>query len=169
MAQTVEAMRFDTDGNPLFSGLEYEKVLEISGEAFDFGIEEFEMEMEIGYQLEWLDNGTFLLTLSVNFEGEISCLNGATSEYMFDDELEFIFTCLDQVNFDQIPQGFFDEIARFAADMGEAWDLLGIAGDHIAAMLLQLQEEGHYQAWDDADEGLDNPFDDCLPPIDPFA
>ncbi|WP_422038160.1 hypothetical protein [Roseibium sp.] len=166
---TIQTEAFDADGNPILTSFGYEQVLEVTGEAADYGIEEFSMEFEFVIELERNDFGMYEMTFSVTFEGEIVNLDGTEREFLFEDEMMFLFSDLDQVNFDQMPQGFYDEIARFAAQMGDAWDAFGSVSDQLEAVLLQLQEEGYYQAWDDADQGLNDPFDFNLPSTDPFA
>lgn len=166
---TIQTEAFDADGNPILTSFGYEQVLEVTGEAVDYGIEEFSMEFEFVIELERNDFGMYEMTFSVTFEGEIVNMDGTEREFLFEDEMMFLFSDLDQVNFDQMPQGFYDEIARFAAQMGDAWDAFGSVSDQLEAVLLQLQEEGYYQAWDDADQGLNDPFDFNLPSTDPFA
>jgi hypothetical protein len=168
VATTIQT-EFDPQGNQILTAYDYEQMLNVEGQAFDYGIEEFVMEFELMVELERLDSGIYQMTLSVVFEGEIVYLNGAEREYLFEDEITAWFSDLSEVNVDQFPQGLFDEIARFANGMGEAWDGFGALNDHLEAILLQLQEDGHYQAWDDAGQGLDNPFDFDLPSIDPFS
>ncbi|MES0810702.1 hypothetical protein ABLO27_14565 [Roseibium sp. SCPC15] len=169
VATTIQTELFDTNGNPVLTAYGYEQMLNVEGQAFDYGIEEFVMGFEMMVNLERLDSGIYQMTLSVVFEGEIDYLNGAGRDYLFEDEITAWFSDLSEVNVDQFPQGLFDEIARFANGMGEAWDAFGDLNDHLEAILLQLHEDGHYQAWDDAGQGLDNPFDFDLPSIDPFS
>ncbi|MES0882918.1 hypothetical protein [Roseibium sp. SCP14] len=169
VATTIQTELFDTNGNPILTAYGYEQMLNVEGQAFDYGIEEFVMEFELMVELERLESGIYEMTLSVVFEGEIVYLNGAEREYLFEDEITAWFSDLSEVSVDKFPQGLFDEIARFANGMGEAWDAFGDLNDHLEAILLQLQEDGHYQAWDDAGQGLDNPFDFDLPSIDPFS
>jgi len=166
---TIQTEAFDANGNPILTSFGQEQMLEIYGEAFDYGIEEFEMIFELAVDVQLNDFGMYEMTLSVLFEGEIVYLNGAERAYHFEYEAPFIFSSLDDIDPGQLPQGFYDEIARFAAGMGDAWDALGTVGDHLEAVLLQLQKDGHYQAWEDAGHGLENPFDFNLPNIDPFA
>lgn len=169
VAEGFQAEAFDAEGNPLLTSYGYEQVVAIEGQAFDYGIEEFAMELEFTIDLEMNDFGMYVMSVSVVFDGEITYLDGHTREYGFEYEMEVLFSSLDQVKFDQFPPGLFDEIARFASGMGDAWDALRSLNDHLEAVLLQLKEDGHYQAWDDVDQGLDNPFDFELPPVDPFA
>ncbi|MCV0428138.1 MAG: hypothetical protein K5905_22000, partial [Roseibium sp.] len=89
--------------------------------------------------------------------------------YLFEDEMNFWFRDLDELGTVEFSQGLYDEIARFTNGMGEAWDAFGNFNDQLEAILLQLHEDGHYQAWDDAGQGLDNPFNFDLPNIDPFT
>lgn len=166
---TIQAETFDQNGNPILTAFGQEQMLEVYGKAFDYGIEEFEMMFELAADIQLNDFGMYEMTLSVVFEGEIIYLNGAERSYLFEDEMMFLFSDLDQIDPGQFPQGFYEEIARFAAGMGDAWDALGSVGDHLEAVLLQLREDGHYQQWEDVDQGLENPFDFNLPSIDPFA
>jgi len=166
---TIQTEAFDENGNPILTAFGQEQMLAMYGEAFDYGIEEFEMVFELAVDVQMNDFGMYEMTLSVMFEGEIVYLNGAERAYLFEEEMMFMFSDLDQIDLGQLPQGFYEEIARFAAGMGDAWDALGTVSDHLEAVLLQLQEDGHYQQWDDAGQGLDNPFDFNLPGVDPFA
>jgi hypothetical protein len=163
---TIQAEAFDANGNPIMTAFGYEQALEIYGEAFDYGIEEFEMAFELGIELELNDFGMYEMTLSVMFEGEIVYMNGAERFYEFEDELFFMFSDQDQIDFNQIPDGLYNEIQKFAAGMGDAWGGMEILNAQLEAIFLQLQEDGHYQAWDDVDQGLDNPFDFNVPPSD---
>jgi len=166
---TIQTEAFDANGNPILTSFGHAQMLEVAGEAFDYGIEEFFMTFELMIDVQMNDFGMYEMTMSVMFEGEIAYLGGAERTYLFEDEMIFLFSSLDQVDPDQIPLGFYDEIARFGAGMGDAWDALGSVSDHLEAVLLQLQEDGHYQAWEDAGQGLENPFNFNLPSIDPFA
>lgn len=169
VAEGFQAEAFDAQGNPLLTSYGYEQVVAIEGQAFDYGIEEFAMELEFAIQLEMNDFGMYVMSVSVVFDGEITYLGGHAREYGFEYDMEVLFSSLDQVNFDQFPPELFQELAHFASGMGEAWDALGSLNDHLEAVLLQLKDDGAYQAWDDVDQGLDNPFDFGLPPVDPLA
>lgn len=166
---SIQTEAFDADGNPLLTSFGYQQMLEVAGQAHDYGIEEFSMAFEYMIDIQRNDFGFYEMTISVMFEGEIIDMNGIGREFLFEDETMFLFSDLDQISFDQLPQGFNDEIARFAANMGDAWDAFGSVNDQIEAVLLKLREEGHYQAWDDADQGLNDPFDFNLPNVDPFS
>ena len=168
---TIQAETFDPHGNQILTAFGQEQILEIYGEAFDYGIEEFEMIFEFAVDIQLTDSGVYEMALSVVFEGEIIYLNGAERTYLFEYEppFPFYFSSLEEIEIGALPQGFYEEIARFAAGMGDAWDALGTVSDHLEAVLLQLQEDGHYQQWEDAGQGLENPFDFNLPNVDPFA
>ncbi|WP_422376890.1 hypothetical protein [Roseibium sp.] len=168
---TIQAETFNEHGDPVLTAFGQEQMLEIYGEAFDYGIEEFEMVFELAVEIQLNDFGQYEMTMSVLFEGEIVYLNGAERAYHFEYEtpFPFYFSSLDEIEIGDLPQGFYEEIARFAAGMGDAWDAVGTISDHLEAVLLQLQEDGHYQPWEDAGQGLENPFDFNLPNIDPFA
>lgn len=168
---TIQAETFDEHGNQVLAAFGQEQMLEVYGEAFDYGIAEFEMIFEFAIDIQLTDFGRYEMSLSVMFEGEIIYLNGAERAYLFEYEtpFPFYFSSLDEIEIGALPQGFYDEIARFAAGMGDAWDAVGTVSDHLEAVLLQLQEDGHYQQWDDIDQGLENPFDFNLPNVDPFA
>ena len=169
VATSYQTEAFDANGNPILTSFGHEQMLEVTGQGFDYGIEEFSMAFEFMIDIQRNDFGFYELTISVTFEGEIIDMNGLGREFFFEDESLFLFSDLDQINFDQLPQGFYDEIARFANGMGDAWDAFGSVNDQIEAVLLKLREEGHYQAWDDADRGLNDPFDFTLPNMDPFS
>ncbi|WP_415716283.1 hypothetical protein [Roseibium sp.] len=168
---TIQTETFDDDGNPILTAFGQEQMLEIYGEAFDYGIAEFEMIFEMVVDIQLNDFGQYEMTMSVLFEGEIAYLNGNDRVYHFEYEppFPFRFSTLEEIEFGDLPQGFYDEIARFASGMGDAWDAVGTVSHHLEAVLQQLREDGHYQAWDDAGQGLDNPFDYNLPNFDPFA
>ncbi|MEO1114943.1 MAG: hypothetical protein AAFY05_21530 [Pseudomonadota bacterium] len=169
VATSIQTEAFDADGNPILTSFGHEQMLEIEGQGFDYGIEEFYMAFEFMIDIQRNDFGFYEMTISVTFEGEIVDMNGLGREFLFEDESIFMFSDLDQINFDQLPQGFYEEIARFANHMGDAWDAFGSVNDQIEAVLLKLREEGHYQGWDDADQGLNDPFDFNLPNMDPFS
>lgn len=172
VATTIQTEGFDENGNLTLTGFGYEQMLNVEGQAFDYGIEEFIMEFELMVDIQRGDHGVYEMNISVLFEGEIVYLNGSERQYLFEDEMNIWFRDLDELmSHDSIEfsQGLYDEIARFANGMGEAWDAFGTFNDQLEAILLQLREDGHYQAWDDADQGLDNPFDYNLPNMDPFA
>ncbi|WP_434051392.1 MAG: hypothetical protein RDA78_19020 [Roseibium sp.] len=169
VATSIQTEAFDADGNPILTSFGYEQMLEVTGQGFDYGIEEFSMAFEFMIDIQRNDFGFYEITISVTFEGEIVDMNGFAREFLFEDESMFLFSDLDQIDFDQLPPGFYEEIARFANGMGEAWDAFGSVNDQIEAVLLKLREEGHYQAWDDADQGLNDPFDFNLPNTDPFS
>ncbi|WP_420332783.1 hypothetical protein [Roseibium sp.] len=169
VATSIQTEAFDANGNPTLTSYGYEQMLEVEGQGFDYGIEEFYMAFEFMIDIQRNDFGYYEMTVSVMFEGEITYLNGGERQFLFEDESIFLFSDLDQINFDQLPQGFYEEIARFANGMGEAWDAFGSVNDQIEAVLLKLREEGHYQGWDDADQGLNDPFDFNLPNVDPFS
>lgn len=169
VATTIQTEMYDENGNPVLTSFGHEQMLEVEGQAFDYGIEEFFMGFEFMIELERIGEGHYQMTVSVMFEGEIVDLNGNAREFLFEEESVFNFSSLDEVTFDQLPRGFYDEIARFANGMGEAWDAFGSVSDQIEAILLKLREDGHYQGWDDADRGLNDPFDFNLPNTDPFS
>nr|WP_319382658.1 hypothetical protein [uncultured Roseibium sp.] len=169
VATTIQTEMYDPDGNPILTSFGHEQMLEVEGHAFDYGIEEFFMGFEFMIELEKIGENHYQMVVSVVFEGEIVDMNGNAREFFFEDMSEFNFSSLDEITFDQLPQGFYDEIARFAANMGEAWDAFGSVNEQIEAILLKLREDGHYQGWDDADQGLNDPFDFNLPSTDPFA
>lgn len=169
VATTIQTEVYDEHGNPVLKAFGHEQMLEVNGQAFDYGIEEFFMGFEFMIELEKVGDTHYQMIVSVVFEGEIVDMNGNTREFFFEDEMEFNFSSLDQVTFDQLPQGFYEEIARFANGMGEAWDAFGSVNEQIEAILLKLREDGHYQGWDDADQGLNDPFDFDLPGMDPFS
>lgn len=169
VATTIQTEAFDADGNPILTSFGYEQMLEVEGQGFDYGIEEFFMAFEFMIDIQRNDFGFYEMTISVTFEGEIVDMNGLAREFLFEDEAMFLFSDLDQINFDQLPPGFHEEIARFANHMGDAWDAFGSVNDQIEAVLLKLREEGHYQGWDDAGQGLNDPFDFNLPNVDPFS
>ena len=169
VATTIQTEGFDPQGNLMLTSYGYEQMLNVEGQAFDYGIEEFFMEFELMVDLQLGDHGVYEMTVSVLFEGEIVYLNGAEREYLFEDEMTFWFRDLDELGTVEFSQGLYEEIARFANGMGEAWDTFGSFNDQLEAILLQLHEDGHYQAWEDAGQGLDNPFDFDLPNIDPFS
>jgi len=168
---TIQAEAFDPQGNQVLSAFGQEQVLEVYGEAFDYGIEEFEMIFEFAVDIQLTEFGQYELSMSVMFEGEIMYLSGAERAYLFEYEtpFPFYFSSLDEIEIGALPDGLYREIDRFAAGMGDAWDAMGSVSEHLEAVLLQLQEDGHYQAWEDAGQGLDNPFDFNLPNFDPFA
>ena len=168
-ATTIQTEVYDENGNPVLKSFGHEQMLEVEGHAFDYGIEEFFMGFEFMIELEKIGDTHYQMTVSVMFEGEIVDLNGNAREFLFEDMSVFNFSSLDEITFDQLPQGFYDEIARFAANMGEAWDAFGSVNEQIEAILLKLREDGHYQGWDDADQGLNDPFNFDLPNMDPFA
>jgi len=169
VATTIQTEMYNENGNPVLKSFGHEQMLEVEGHAFDYGIEEFFMGFEFMLELERIEEGHYQMVVSVVFEGEIVDMNGNAREFFFEDESEFNFSNLDEISFDQLPQGFYDEIARFAANMGEAWDAFGSVNEQIEAVLLKLREEGHYQGWDDVDQGLNDPFDFNLPSTDPFS
>ncbi|QDG76966.1 hypothetical protein [Labrenzia sp. PHM005] len=162
----IQAEAFDASGNPIMTAFGYEQMLEVYGEAIDYGIQSFEMIFELGIDLQLNDFGMYEMTLSVVFEGEIAYMNGAERIYEFADELFFMFSDQEQIDFNQIPAGLYNEIDRFAAGMGDAWGGMEILNAQLEAIFLQLKEDGHYQSWDDVDQGLDNPFDFNVPPSD---
>ncbi|WP_298818497.1 hypothetical protein [uncultured Roseibium sp.] len=168
---TIQAETFDEHGNQVLTAFGQEQMLEVYGEAFDYGIAEFEMIFELAIDIQLIDFGRYEMSLSVMFEGEIVYLNGAERAYFFEYEtpFPFYFSSLDEIEIGSLPQGFYDEIARFTAGMGDAWDAVGTVSDHLESVLLQLQEDGHYQQWDDMGQGLENPFNFNLPNVDPFA
>lgn len=161
-----QAETFDADGNPLITSYSTGKVLELFGEAMDFGIEEFELTFEMSIELEMNDFGFYTMTFSVMFEGEITYLNGGTSLFEFLQEEEFMFSSLDNVEMPELSDQLLMELSRFFNGMGEAWDAIDLLNDHLEAVLLKLKEDGHYDGWDFVDQGLDNPFDGQLPELD---
>ena len=168
-AETVEAFQaeaFDRDGYPILTSYAYEQLLSVEGQAFDYGIAEFAMAFEISFELVLNEFGFYTMTMSVLFEGEIVGLDGMERLYSFEDHKEFFFSNLDQVSFDQLPSGLMFEIEKFASGMDDAWGGLDVLNDQLEAALLQLRDQGHYERWDEADQGLANPFDFDLPSVD---
>lgn len=165
---TIQREGFDANGNLMLTGYGYEQMLNVAGQAFDFGIEEFFMEFGFMVDLQRGEYG-YEMIVSVFFEGEILYLNGAERQYHFEEDLPFRFSDLDEMGTVEFSQSLYDEIARFANGMGEAWDAFGTFNDHLEAVLLKLREDGQYQAWDEIGQGLQNPFDFNLPNTDPFA
>ncbi len=159
---SYQAETFDAQGNPLLTSYGYEQMLGLTGQGVDFGIEDFTMEFEFTVEIELNEHGFYTMIVSYGFDGEITTLDGQTRTYEHFSEDVFMFTDLDALELPELPQHLLDELARFAAGMGDAWDALSSLDDQLQTVFDQLKQDGHYDAWDHAGGGLDNPFDQLL-------
>ncbi|MCV0426117.1 MAG: hypothetical protein K5905_11640, partial [Roseibium sp.] len=71
VATTIQTEGLDPQGNLILTAYGYEQMLNVEGQAFDYGIEEFIMEFELMVDLQLGNHGVYEMTVSVLFEGEI--------------------------------------------------------------------------------------------------
>ncbi len=160
---------FDENGDPVLGSYGYYEVVEIAGKLHQNGISDFELSFEMSFELELNETGLYEVFATVSFDGQIDFNDGMSRYYQFEEDMYFPARDLESVEFGPLPDGLFQQMEMFQAHMGDAWDELLSLNDQLEAVFLQLREDEHYDEWDLAGQGLDNPFNFDLPPVDQWV
>ena len=157
---------FDANGDLVLASYGYYEVVEIAGKLHQNGISDFALSFEVSFELEMNETGLYEVFAAVSFDGQIDFNDGMSRFFEFEEDMYFPARDLGSVEFGPLPDGLFQQLAMFQAHMGDAWDELVSLNDQLEAVFLQLREDEHYDEWDLAGQGIENPFTFDLPPVD---
>ncbi len=167
--ESFRADMFQANGDPVLTSYGYYETVEIAGELYQNGITDFTLGFEVSYELEMIGFGSYMLEATVSIYGEINYDHGITRPVQFEEYWRTPFPDLESVEFGHVPDGLSDHLMMIQFSLGDAWDELANLNDLLEAAFVQFREDGHYDEWDLADQGIENPFTFDLPPVDQWV